>query len=119
MTAPTPHEQAAEVLARSLYEEQRAFIRADDPMIALVGVPWDQAPAIVREHWRSTVAPMAEALVAAGLLPDREEWGVRWGNQVEALPKDRVEFWTGTEHGREVGRIAVRRYVTEWRTADE
>ena len=56
-TAP----EAPAVLARALYEEQRASIPADDPLVSVVGVPWDQAPMIVHEQWTATIQPVADA----------------------------------------------------------
>lgn len=53
--------EAVEAAARTLYEAQRASVSAADPMISLVGVPWDQAPAIVQYEWRETVTPLITA----------------------------------------------------------
>ncbi len=72
MTRLDFRDQAVEVLARALYEAQRASIPADDPLISLVGVPWDQAPPMVQHEWRGTVEPLVVALAAARLLAEEE-----------------------------------------------
>lgn len=61
LAAVADHPGLVEVLARALYEEQRATVPADDPMLALVGVPWAQASKLVREHWITTMRPVADA----------------------------------------------------------
>ena len=131
--APDQHRRTViEVLARALYEAQRASIRADDPLIALVGVPWRQAPRIVQEEWRQSVTPMADALAAAGLTPlTRTTWGVeRLPSAVAAGMEPVLETGSESEaravclreRGDERGVHVMRRteYIpSEWQPAQE
>lgn len=100
--------EAVEAAARALYEAQRAEILADDPMISIVGVPWERAPAIVQHEWREGMLP-----VLAAAAPSIE---AQVRAQVEAQVRTRVEaeelrlqamFKVVGDYGRDL--IALRR----------
>lgn len=48
------------------------------------------------------------------------EWGVldKRTDRIQVGPQAYVETWTGSEHDRKMGRVAVPRQVTEWRAAE-
>jgi hypothetical protein len=107
VTAPTPREQAAEVLAAHTIE--------------CTGL--GEVTCRCREHgwmsWGDYRAHVIDMLAAAGLLPDREEWGVQFpgGVQVQDEAKARVMVARYQDVPNGGAPALVHRYVTEWRTA--
>lgn len=108
MTAPTPREQVAEVLAEhtnlEILSDRSGALCSCDKVIT---------------SSKRYAAHLVDALAAAGLLPDREEWGYRQAGHVTPTQPQRgmsaedvARFVTGTPPVE-----AVHRYLTEWRTA--